>query len=478
MNPKNAVRIISAFVAWTLVFTTFVSAQPVLADEAGITVPIAESAPGFVPHNEGKRADFFDVDPSDWYYDEVMRLTEAGILDGYSDGGFYPDKSITNAEFIKLLVADIYHADRFQFETVLFSEHWASEYLTLAYKLGYIVSDDIRRGFEPDAPIVRSDMAKFAVRALGLDTSKRVSRPFADKADEYACTAFGEYLVRGYPGENGTRLFGADSQVARSEAAAMVVRMMDYAEDTYAFKREAILENAAEYPLNYDWELIDLFYVLNRELMTGFTFTTPYSYADWSKLYLKSNVRNLEYFYSSYLNCSYMKNSDVYNLSLEYEADTELLEAYRDGAEEMADEVIGKIITPQMTDRDKVTAIHDYLVLNCKYDYENYSAGTVSFESRLAYGALCGGSAVCQGYAAAFNMLAKKVGVVSEVVTGTAPGNTDVHAWNVVRIDGKALYIDVTHDDPVPDMVGYVSYKYFLRTADEMTLLGYVWNWG
>ncbi len=476
MNPKKFFRIISALIAGTLVSAALMPTSAAAVDIEGTAMPSTVSDTGSLPQDAEIGAAFFDVDPSDWFYEDVMRLAEANVLEGYSDGGFYPERRITNAEFIKLVVAEVADIEHFHVENVLLPEHWASEYINLAYKLGYITDDDLNSGFMPDDPIVRQDMARFVVRALGLDVHEAEEDLFTDTVDEYACTAYREYLIRGYPAENDTRLFNGESFASRGEAAAMVVRVMDYTVDPYRYKCDAILDNASRYALTHEWELIDLFHVLNREFVTEFTFKTPYSYGEWSKIYYLANVKYLEYFYSSYLNCSYIKNSNVYNLTLEYDEDTDILREYHNEVETVAPGAVEKIITDDMTAREKARAIHDYLVLNCKYDYDNYVKGTVSLESRLAYGVLCKGSAVCQGYAAAFNLLARLADVPCEIVTGTAQGNTDLHAWNVVHIDGNDYYIDATHDDPVPDRVGYVSYQYFLRTAEEMTALGYKWG--
>lgn len=476
MNPKKVPRILTVLIAGVLVSTALIYPQQLNAAEGSVSAQTYVTDTEFLPHNDGRRADFFDVKPSDWFYADVMRLADEDILTGYYDGGFYPERQVTTAEFIKLVVAGVLDIDRFTVDEVLFEGHWASKYIGLAYKLGFITDEDLASGFSPDDPIKRSDTAKFAARALGIYSDGGAENPFLDYADGYAVSAYREYLVRGYPAENGSRLFRGDSNVCRSEAAAIVVRVVDYAKDPYAYKRDAILKNAAEFPLRYEWELIDLFYVLNRELVTEFTFTTPYSYAEWSGIYRRANVMHLEYFYSSYLNCSYKRNSNVYSLVLEYEADTDTLRAYRDEVEEKADGIVDSIIKGDMDDAQKIKAIHDYIVLNCKYDYDNYTRGSVGIESRLAYGVMCRRSAVCQGYAAAFNILARRAGIHSETVTGTAPGNADVHAWNRVTVDGEVYHIDTTHDDPVPDRQGYVSYKYFMRTDREMTEMGYVWE--
>ncbi|MEI6309676.1 MAG: S-layer homology domain-containing protein, partial [bacterium] len=48
--------------------------------------------------------DFNDVF-GHWAQADIMTLVDKGIISGYPDGSFQPDKSVTRAEFIKILAA-------------------------------------------------------------------------------------------------------------------------------------------------------------------------------------------------------------------------------------------------------------------------------------------------------------------------------------------------------------------------------------
>ncbi|PWV98694.1 S-layer family protein [Paenibacillus cellulosilyticus] len=125
-----------------------------------------------------------------------------------------------------------------------------------------------------------------------------------------------------------------------------------------------------------------------------------------------------------------------------------------------------EIIKPGMTEFDKELAIHDYIVLHTAYDYDNYLAGTIPEDSYSAYGVFFKGTAVCQGYAYAAHLLLELAGIDSQIVSGTANGIS--HAWNKVNIGGEYYNLDVTWDDPVPNVEGRTMYAYFNVTDEQL----------
>jgi transglutaminase-like putative cysteine protease len=134
------------------------------------------------------------------------------------------------------------------------------------------------------------------------------------------------------------------------------------------------------------------------------------------------------------------------------------------------EEILAEIIKPEMTDLEKETAIHDYLVLNAAYDAEGFEADTLTDDGYTPYGLLIEGKGVCQAYAETAKLLLNMVGIECAVATGLANGGGEWfgHAWNIVEIDGKRYHLDVTFDDPVPDRKGKVSHEYFNLTDEQI----------
>lgn len=137
-----------------------------------------------------------------------------------------------------------------------------------------------------------------------------------------------------------------------------------------------------------------------------------------------------------------------------------------------AKDIVNNITTSNMSDLEKELAIHEYVVKNTAYDYDNYINETVPEDSYTAYGTLINGKAVCQGYADTMKLLLNLAGIEAKVVVGYAG---EPHAWNLVKIDGEYYHLDATWDDPVPDAGDKVRYTYF-NLSDEEISKDHEWN--
>ena len=115
-------------------------------------------------------------------------------------------------------------------------------------------------------------------------------------------------------------------------------------------------------------------------------------------------------------------------------------------------------ITGSMREYDREKLLHDRLAEKVVYDDSDTHAHS-------AYGALVQGKAVCEGYAKAFQVVLRRVGIQSFLITGSSvnpsTGKSEGHAWNAVRIDGKYYHVDVTWDDQGE----HLFYAYFNKST-------------
>ena len=118
-------------------------------------------------------------------------------------------------------------------------------------------------------------------------------------------------------------------------------------------------------------------------------------------------------------------------------------------------------------DFDCELALHDQLVRLCAYSEEFEQP-----QKSTAYGAIAEGSASCEGYARAVQLLMDMQGIPCYIVTGEAnnlAGFSGGHAWNKVRIAGEWYHLDATWNDPVTEDGSHVtSHAYFNVTDAEI----------
>ena len=136
--------------------------------------------------------------------------------------------------------------------------------------------------------------------------------------------------------------------------------------------------------------------------------------------------------------------------------------------EEEVDIEIGKIIEElelknNISDKEKVIRIHDFIQKNIKYD-RIHEKKNYSHMRSTAYNALKYHTVTCQGYAVLAYRLFREAGLESRIITGdaTSPaGDTQWHAWNIVQVDGKWYNIDTTWDAVTQ------TDEYLLKTDEE-----------
>lgn len=121
------------------------------------------------------------------------------------------------------------------------------------------------------------------------------------------------------------------------------------------------------------------------------------------------------------------------------------------------------------TDREKALYVHDYLIMNCAYDETTYDLQDTESLSYTAYGCLVDQSAVCGGYAEAYQLILNRLGIPCGVITGTAvnESGSGYHAWNYIQLGDEYYMVDTTWDDPL-GYTGPYMHDYFCLTEEQM----------
>lgn len=109
---------------------------------------------------------FNDVAANHPYYDGIMKLQQAGIIDG-SNGFFHPSESLTRAQLAKIIVLafGLTSEGTSHFEDVP-TTHWAHDYIAILENYGVALGDN--GSFRPNEPVTRGQFVAFLYRVLHL----------------------------------------------------------------------------------------------------------------------------------------------------------------------------------------------------------------------------------------------------------------------------------------------------------------------
>ncbi len=174
--------------------------------------------------------DIFKDISAHWGKTYIEKMNKAGVINGYEDGTFRPDNTVTKGEFVTLI------AQALKLETTDEKGHWAAKYVTAA-KAANLIADDIAVATEADLDtnITREEMASMVAKAaLSKElTSQGTVDKFADK-DAIASWATGDVavasglgIINGIDQNDGSVKFDPKANATRAQAATMLSQLWD-----------------------------------------------------------------------------------------------------------------------------------------------------------------------------------------------------------------------------------------------------------
>ena len=132
----------------------------------------------------GAFSSFTDIDDSKWYASSIGYMEKKGLITGYKDGTFKPQKTITRAEFARILAgyANLSPISGGTAYRDVKSSHWASGYIAAVEQAG-LMSGRGKGRFAPSENITRQEVCAALNKALGRDANKEF-------LDTYAVNSF------------------------------------------------------------------------------------------------------------------------------------------------------------------------------------------------------------------------------------------------------------------------------------------------
>ena len=195
-------------------FTGSVEIPYAALDAQGMAIAAGDFCIGVV----GTVKRFNDLPASSWCFKYVTELADQGVVGGYPDGSYQPDRPVTWGAALKL---------------ILLAAGWPEQpatairpfdgYLSLARAQG-IVSGSV----DLAADISRLEVSRVAAAAMKLNLSSLPStRPFTDTDDPSVQALAAAGIVNGYF-EDGVSTFRPGNGLTRGQAAAIVWRIRNY----------------------------------------------------------------------------------------------------------------------------------------------------------------------------------------------------------------------------------------------------------
>ena len=107
----------------------------------------------------------------------VDTLVSLGVINGYTDGSFKPNDTVTRAEMAKMIYvlrtgnsdASAYNNDKTSFTDV--NGHWAAGFIKYCQSVGIIAGQSATK-FAPDQTVTAQEAAKMLLVTLGYDANK------------------------------------------------------------------------------------------------------------------------------------------------------------------------------------------------------------------------------------------------------------------------------------------------------------------
>lgn len=254
----------------------------------------------------------------------------------------------------------------------------------------------------------------------------------------------------------------------------------------FSNQEEVSIENKNKYYRDYDFlyvkntddftpenktDLVNIIYTILNSGKDSFTFYCPNEYEecindvkDLAKDQITlSHINNFVHPFNSFKNISTQTDSlGKVKIDVDKAYSKEDIELINSAKEEIEEKVFDK----NLSTKDQIKKIHDYIIDNSKYDSNRTDNGVIEYKSDIAYGPLIEGYGICGGYSDAMELFLEDLGIKSYKIS------SDAHVWNAVYLYNSWYHLDLTWDDPVTNTgEDLIEDKFFLINTTQLHTL-------
>lgn len=393
------------------------------------------------------------IDVPAWANNYIGYLYQNGLTKGISDSSFGPDSPMSANQYLTLVLRSLGYIDKTDFEY--------GQAIEKAGTLG-LISLSEAAALKKTSSFIRNDMVGISYNALNVKL-KASSLTLLDRltGTEKAIFVPAARVLGLYTSDLKTDFTGIAAYKPVAGKYGSVAKntsdLFYLFRDAMYFNKESLKIDVANYKGSITEDFKDIFDKASKVV---------------------TELTGVEDFISSW---KYLSSSNTFTLTISYRYSKSTFAQRQQNAKaalNKARTTVANLITSGMPEYDREKALHDYIINNTRYDYENYLKNTIPDESFNAYGCLIRGVAVCEGYSKAMKLLCDLSALECVVVNGKSKsgGALEGHAWNIVKIDGEYCHLDVTNDDPVSKNGGNLLTYYYFNLPDSEMALSNVWN--
>jgi len=166
-----------------------------------------------------------------WARNEIVRLSQKGVVKGFQDFTFRPSQTVTRAEFATMLIQSMRekgiqvgsYTGSSKFKD-LTKRHWAYNNMMLAHRMG-ILQGYPNSTIKPNSPLTRAEMAVMVARAQNLYTYKHSYSSYSDVAtNHWASPAIESLTTRDWISGYGANQFKPNAYARRAEMVVLLAK--------------------------------------------------------------------------------------------------------------------------------------------------------------------------------------------------------------------------------------------------------------
>ena len=253
--------------------------------------------------------------------------------------------------------------------------------------------------------------------------------------------------------------------IANRDQIATTLEKNEYFRD-YNFK---YVQNTENFSPKNKQDIINIFYTVINSGMNEFTFYCPQEYEscldDIKDLTNQTTIPNISGFvhpYNSFknidTNISTSSRKITVTVDKNYTQEMQIILEYK------VNEILKENITSNMTNKEKIKAIHDYIINHTNYDQDRSDKNIIKYKSDTAYGVLIEGYGICSGYTDSMMIFLEKFGIKNYKISNQN------HIWNYVNLDDEWYHLDLTFDDRITNTGENILIHDFFLIKDQRLL--------